>query len=79
MKGGKEIIDAICVQYRVQRRALEGRSHCFEITQPRHECFRRLYETGKFSMAQIGRMMGGRDHTSVSHGIRKARERRDAR
>jgi chromosomal replication initiator protein len=79
MKGGKEIIDAICVQYRVPRRVLDGLDRTKGIVEARHECMRRLYETDIFSMAQIGRMMGGRDHTSVSHGVKKARERLDGR
>lgn len=37
----------------------------------RHEAMYRLREETTLSLPQIGRLLGGRDHTTVLHGIRK--------
>ena len=41
----------------------------------RHEAFWRMKQETRLSLPQIGRFMGGRDHTTVLHGIRKHEER----
>lgn len=41
----------------------------------RHECFWRCKKETNLSLPQIGRRFGGRDHTTVLHGIRKHEER----
>jgi chromosomal replication initiator protein len=35
-----------------------------------------LYEERTLSYPQIGRLLGGRDHTTIMHGVRVARQRR---
>lgn len=37
-----------------------------------------MHETGRYTLPEIGRALH-RDHTTVMHGIKRARERRDAR
>lgn len=37
-------------------------------------CFRCLYETS-FSYGQIGHFLGGRDHTTILHAVRRHKER----
>lgn len=43
----------------------------------RQEAFWRCREETSMSLPQIGRMFGGRDHTTVMHGIRKYEMRRE--
>jgi chromosomal replication initiation ATPase DnaA len=42
---------------------------------PRQEAMALMYDTGRFSLGQIGRVMGGRHHTTVLLGIRAHRAR----
>lgn len=41
-----------------------------QVTRARQEAMALIYATGRFSNSQIGRFMGGRDHTTVLHGRR---------
>lgn len=50
-----------------------GRSR--DIAWPRQEAYALAWDTGRYSMAQIGRYFGDRDHTTVLHGIRRHKER----
>lgn len=45
------------------------------VAHARQEAMFRLYQTGRYSTVHVGRILGGRDHTTVSKGIR-AREAR---
>lgn len=46
------------------------------LSRARHEAFALIYAQGRLSLPEIGRRFGGRDHTTVLHGIRahKARQ-----
>lgn len=50
-----------------------GRSRFDRVVRPRHEAFLALSERG-WSLTRIGRLFG-RDHSTVAHGLAKARER----
>lgn len=54
-----------------------GKTRFREVSHPRQDCMRMLYAKTSLSMPAIGRVLGGRDHTTVLHGIR-ASERRAA-
>lgn len=41
----------------------------------RQEAFAEIYSLGRFSLPQIGRFFGDRDHTTVLFGIRRHKER----
>ena len=69
------IKDRICEKYGVTRLELEGKQRCKRLTWPRHEAFYRASKETKASLPEIGRAFGGRDHTTVMHGI-KAHARR---
>lgn len=42
---------------------------------PRQEAMAAMYDTGRWSYPQIGRYLGGRDHTTVLHGVREHKKR----
>jgi len=46
-----------------------------EVVRARHEAFWRCKHETTMSLPEIGRRFGGRDHTTVLHGIRKHEER----
>jgi chromosomal replication initiation ATPase DnaA len=45
-------------------------ARAFAIAHPRQEAMWRMHQTGKWSLPQIGRFLGERDHTTCLHGIR---------
>jgi hypothetical protein len=45
------------------------------IVAARHEVFWRCWKETALSLPQIGRLLGGKDHTTVLHGLRKHEER----
>ncbi len=53
---------------------LRGPSRTKRIAWPRQEAMRQMVDAG-CSTTQVGRFLGGRDHTTVMHGARAARER----
>jgi len=53
---------------------IKGPSRFRSIVRARHMFMTEAYETGRFSLPQIGRFLG-RDHTTVLHGIRQHKSR----
>lgn len=41
---------------------------------PRQIAYLLAYEMSTNNLSQIGRLFGGRDHTTIAHGIRRARQ-----
>jgi chromosomal replication initiator protein len=66
-----DVIDAVCRQYGVSEKDLKGRQRTREIVTPRQVAMYLLREETDISLEEIGRAMGGRDHTTVLHGIKK--------
>ena len=56
---------------RVGRRELAGRSRTKEIVLPRQVAMYLLRSETGASLLEIGSELGGRDHTTVLHGIRQ--------
>lgn len=50
----------------------------FALAHPRQEAMWRMHQTGKWSLPQMGRFLGGRDHTTCLSGIRAHQRRLDA-
>jgi chromosomal replication initiator protein len=66
-----EIIDAVAAHFQVEVTAMSGRNRSKEIVLPRQIAMYLLREETSSSLADIGRALGGRDHTTVIHGIEK--------
>jgi chromosomal replication initiator protein len=66
-----EVIDAVATYYKVSQQDLTGRSRKREISTPRQVAMYLLREETDSSLVDIGRALGGRDHTTVIHGIEK--------
>jgi chromosomal replication initiator protein len=65
------IIAAVLEHFAVERRELTGRSRTKEIVLPRQVAMYLLREDTGSSLLEIGAELGGRDHTTVLHGIRQ--------
>jgi len=66
-----EILDAVSTNYGVSLQELTGRSRRREISVPRQVAMYLMREETGASLVDIGRTLGGRDHTTILHGIEK--------
>jgi chromosomal replication initiator protein len=66
-----DVIAAVLDHFAVTRRELAGRTRTKEIVLPRQVAMYLLREETQSSLLEIGGELGGRDHTTVLHGIRQ--------
>lgn len=69
------IVRAVCQKYEITKAQLTGQCRQLEVCRARHEAFFRLYTERGMSLLQVGRMLGGFDHTTVLNGIRRHKGR----
>jgi chromosomal replication initiator protein len=68
-KSPGEVIDAICTHYTVGKRSLLGERRTRSIARPRQILMYILRTELQLSLEEIGRVVGGRDHSTVIHGV----------
>src|SRR5690606_6702512 len=68
---GDQIVAAVAAHYGVTVEAMKGRSRSKEIVAPRQMAMYLLRDETGASLTEIGAQLGGRDHTTVMHGIEK--------
>ena len=66
-----EVLDAVIGYYGVPEKDLQGRLRKRDIVLPRQVAMFLMRETTGGSLVDIGHALGGRDHTTVLHGIEK--------
>ena len=64
------IVHGVARKYGLKTCDLTGPRQSRTYAYPRHEAMARIREERKLSLPRIGAMFGGRDHTSILHGIR---------
>jgi len=69
-----DIIASICSYYNIKQTQLKGSKRDASIVTSRHMCMYLLKEEVKMSYMEIGNILGGRDHTTVMHGVEKVRK-----
>ena len=74
----EDVIDAVSRHYNVAEKDLKGRQRTRDIAFARQVAMYLLREETDISLEEIGRAIGGRDHTTVLHGIRKIEAALDA-
>ncbi|CAA9529901.1 MAG: Chromosomal replication initiator protein DnaA [uncultured Thermomicrobiales bacterium] len=65
------VVEAVAVYYKIGVAALRGRARSQEIVLPRQVAMFLARQETDASLVDIGRELGGRDHTTVMHGIAK--------
>jgi len=65
------VIEAVADFYSLSPDELKGRSRNKKVTKPRQIAMYLARQETKASLPQIGGALGGRDHTTVLHGLRK--------
>lgn len=65
-----DIIKAVCSYYNIKATQLKGVRRDSFLVKPRHICMYLLKEQG-LTLVEIGNLLGGRDHSTVIHGVEK--------
>lgn len=68
-----DIINLICDYYGIKPKQLKGSKRDAMLVKPRQLCMFILKEEAKLPYAEIGNLLGGRDHTTVMHGVEKVK------
>jgi chromosomal replication initiator protein len=66
-----EVVGAVCRFYRVDPRAIRGKARDREVVVPRQVAMYLCREDTDASLVEVGRELGGRDHSTVLHGANK--------
>lgn len=75
----KVIVREVCAKHGLTVPQIIGTCRSRDIVAARHEAFWRLSRETKMSSTRIGYRMGGKDHTTVLHGIKMHKQRMAAR
>jgi chromosomal replication initiator protein len=65
------VIDSVCDYYQVGKRSLLGDSRARPIARPRQILMYLLRTDLGIPLEEVGRLVGGRDHTTVMHAVEK--------
>jgi len=66
-----QVVDTVVNYYQITRRDITGPARRRDIVLPRQVAMYLLREETGSSLVEIGQCLGGRDHTTVLHGIEK--------
>lgn len=70
-KSPGEVIDAVAKYYQIGKRALLGESRARPVARPRQILMHILRTDLQIPLEEVGRLVGGRDHTTVMHAVEK--------
>lgn len=68
------VVDVVCSYYNIKSTQLKGEKRDAFLVKPRHICMLLLKEDAGLTFVEIGNLLGGRDHTTVMHGVDKMRD-----
>lgn len=71
------IVDTVCSHYGVKPSDLQSKRRQKSIAHPRQVCMYLARRFTRFSLEEIGTHFGGRDHTTVMHGVKTIEMRRE--
>lgn len=69
-----QILKAVCNYYSVKLEDVKSPKRTKELVLPRHTAMYLIYDITKTPYTTIAQIFGGRDHTSILHGIKKIEE-----
>lgn len=69
--GPGEVVDAVAKYYSIGKRALLGDSRARPVARPRQVLMYLLRRELSLPLEEVGRLIGGRDHTTVMHAVDK--------
>ena len=66
-----DILKAVCKYYTVKGMDIKGKRRTKDLVIPRQVAMFLIHDLTKTPLMSIGEFLGGRDHTTVIHGIKK--------
>lgn len=69
-----DVLDYVCNYYKVKSTQLKGPKRNASLVRPRQVAMYLLYTELKLTFVDIGNLLGGRDHTTVMHGVDKIKD-----
>ncbi len=69
-----DVVDYVCNFYKIKPTQLKGPKRNASLVKPRQVAMYLLYTELKLTFVDIGNLLGGRDHTTVMHGVDKIRD-----
>lgn len=69
-----DVIDYICSYYNIKITQLKGPKRDASLVKARQVCMYLLYTDLGLTFIDIGNLLGGRDHTTIMHGVDKIRK-----
>lgn len=73
----EQIMGYVCAEAGISREDIKGPRRFRDVAYPRQEFCYLARKLTKKSLPQIGRVIGGRDHTTVMAAVRRVKERMD--
>ena len=70
MPPSRRIIDAVCERFAISLGELRSNTRTYNVARPRQMCMYLLRRFTTLSYVRIGMLLGGRDHTTIIHGIK---------
>lgn len=70
----QQILRAVCSYYSVKIDDVKGAKRTKELVVPRHIAMYLIYDLTKTPYMSIGDFLGGRDHTTILHGVKKVED-----
>lgn len=71
IKSPDEVIEAVCNHFSISKRAMTGKARARMIARPRQVLMYILRTELGLPLEEIGRILGGRDHSTVIHAVDK--------
>lgn len=65
------ILSSVCDYFEIKQTAIKGEKRLKQIVLPRQILMYLLKTEAKMTLSEIGNFLGGRDHTTVMHGVEK--------
>ena len=69
-----DVVDYVCDYYKIKPTQLKGPKRNASLVKPRQVAMFLLYTELKLTFVDIGNLLGGRDHTTVMHGVDKIKD-----
>lgn len=66
-----DVVNYICTYYNIKSTQLKGPKRDAALVKPRQVCMYLLYSELGLTYIEIGNLLGGRDHTTIMHGVDK--------
>lgn len=69
-----DVVRGICNFFDIKSTQLKGSKRDAYLVKPRHICMYLLKEKLGLTFVEIGNLLGGRDHTTIMHGVEKVKQ-----